>query len=349
MKRQRPVRALEVLEVLALTAATTLALPLGTAAATPVLHVTSTVTVPGVPGTGNEGQPLVAEAPDGTVYATTTSGKTQNVYSVTKAGVVKHVLTYSGADTIGELAADATYVYVGAPHGITSYKRTTGLVAEHWSLAPTPRVLTQIAVAGNRLWALQIPVGYHRAPSTLVELNPASATKVRTVNGVYDTTAIATSSSAVYYVTNRDSTVVRLSNSGVRTAAKTHLVVNQTLSGPSAIEAEALVGNAFIVRYDFGQGEDASSYVYNATSLKGPGKMLSSFLGNELAGTSIGTLQLAGQCDVAGDECVSHYSLASGAIGKKLILKYDEVSAPVGPSAALLVTKGKTVKVLRIG
>lgn len=346
MNRQRSVRPFQ---VLALTAATTLALPLGTASATPALHITSTVTVPGAPGTGDEGQPVVAEAPDGTVYATTTSGKTQHVYSVTKTGVVHDILTRTGGDPIGELAADATYLYVGAPDGIMSYRRTTGVAVHRWALTAKPRVLTQIAVAGNRVWALQIPVGYHRAPSTLIEINPASATRVRTVNGVYDTTSIATSSSAVYFVTNRDSTLVRLSNSGVRTAAKTHLVVNQTLSGPSAIEAEAVVGNAFIVRYDFGQGEDASSYVYNATSLKGPGTMLPSFLGNELAGTSIGTLQLAGQCNVAGDECVSHYSLTSGAIGEKLILRYDEVSAPVGPSAALLVTKGKTVKVLRIG
>ena len=114
-----------------------------------------------------------------------------------------------------------------------------------------------------------------------------------TKNGVYDTFDLAPSSTGVYYVTNKDTTLVHLTNAGVAASAKTHLVVNQMLSGPSAVQALFVTGNAIVVDLSFGQGTDAEIYAYNATSLQGPGKGSAFSDGAILGATTAGLLVVA--------------------------------------------------------
>src|SRR5207244_2287253 len=122
-----------------------------------------------------------------------------------------------------------------------------------WALSPTPRALSQLTVAGNRVWGLLTPVGVHRAPSSLVELDPTQLARVATVNGVADTLSIASTTTGIEYVTDKSSTLVRRTNTGMVTTAKTHLAVNLSLSGPGAIQAQLVSGGRLLVKFSAGQ------------------------------------------------------------------------------------------------
>ena len=244
--------------------------------------------------------------------------RTQSIGAVARHGAAKELLSKTGLGPTTALAADKTYLYAGSASGVDAFWRSSGALAQHWQLSPSPRALSQLVVAGNRVWGLLTPTGFARKPSSLVELDPTSPTRVRTVNGVLDTLSIAASHTGIYYVSDKDSTLVRLTNDGVRTTAKTHLVVSQFLAGPAAVQAVLVVGNSVFVRFDAGQGTDAGIYVYNASSLAGPGKRAMFNASSALGWTSLGVLEVANGPE--GDECpaqvpqqcLQHYGIGVG-------------------------------------
>lgn len=326
------------------------------AAASPTLHITSTVAVPGALNSSSTFQAISAEAPNGVVYVATRSGGKQTVWYAGVTGRAHLAATVTGQGEITALAADPTYLYVGTRLSITSYRRGTGAMVRRWPLSPTPRGLSQLAVAGNRVWGLLTPLGFTRKPSSMVELNPASATRVRTVNNVTDTFAIAANGSGIFYVTNRGGTIVHLTNAGVMTKAKTHLVVNQVLAGAAAVQALLVSGTKVVVRFDAGQGTDAGTYAYNTATLAGPGKRAMFNASSTLGKTRLGLLEVADGPE--GDECpatitqqcLMHYGVgAGGGFGPALKIPYDLSGTPLGPDPALVVVAGSKVDLLRIG
>jgi hypothetical protein len=322
------------------------------AAPTP-LQITSVAAVRGTLPGGDLGQLVAAEAPDGAVYVASLADGKQTVWSVSTAGVVHLADRVTGVGAITALAVDSTYVYVGTPQAITAYSRSNGAFTRRWALSPTPRALSQLVVAGNRVWGLLTPLGFTRKPSSLVELDPTSPARVRTVNGINDVASIAAGPSAIFYVSDKSSTLVRLTNAGVRTSASTLLTVNLELSGPGAIQAELLQGNHVIVRFAAGQGLDAVTYVYNATTLAGPGGPGVFSALSTLGNTSLGLLEATAPgengCPSTGHPCLERYAVGSGGpIPPVLTLPYDEASAPLGPLAAVVVRTGSALHVLRI-
>ncbi|BEP12021.1 hypothetical protein acdb102_03320 [Acidothermaceae bacterium B102] len=343
--------AVRILAALSLTAATLAGTAASATAATP-LTVASTVGVPGTLPGGAFSQPLAAEAPDGTVFVVTSTSGGAAVYSVSPAGVVHLADKVTGPVTA--LAADASTLYVGTRKAISSYQRSNGKLLRQWPLSPTPRGLSQLAVAGNRVWGLLTPVGIHPAPSSLVELDPTQAARVATVNGVADTERIAATTTGIEYVTAKSTTLVRRSNTGVVTSTKTLLAVNLSLSGPAAIQAEVVSAGRLFVKFSAGQGLDAVTYTYNATTLAGPlgpaAFNAEASLGVTMS-SGLGLLETAAPgdlpCTSGVHPCIARYG-SGGVSGAALSLPYDEASAPLGPVAAVVVTKGTTQKVLRL-
>ena len=335
---------------LAAAAAAAAATATSAAAATP-LTVTSTVRLPGSAPGGPLSEPIATEAPDGTVYAAAVAGGGQRVYSVSPAGVLHLADQVTGVGSITALAADASNLYVGTRQAISSYQRSNGHLLRRWVLSPTPRGLSQLAVAGNRVWGLLTPVGFHPATSSLVELDPARQARVATVNAVADTLRIAATPSGIEYVTAKSTTLVRRMNSGGVSTTRTLLAVNVTLSGPGAIQAEAVSGNRLFVKFSAGQGLDAVTYTYNATTLAGPLGPASFNADASLGVTTLGLLETAAPgdlpCTGAVHPCVARYG-PGGVSGPVLSLPHDEASVPLGPRAALVVTKGATQQVVRI-
>ncbi|BEP12022.1 hypothetical protein acdb102_03330 [Acidothermaceae bacterium B102] len=345
---------------LALTAAAALALPLATmapASAKPPIRITSIVAVnaPGPTDANDFSWPVSAEAPDGTVYLAAVIGKAQSIVADKPTGAPTTLVAATGIGTTIALAADKHDVYVGSATAINAYDRSTGALVQTWALTAKPRVLSDLVVAGDRVWALQVPVGFNRAPSTIIELDPTSATRVLTKNGVYDTFDLAASPTGIYYVTNKDSTLVHLTNAGVATSAKTHLVVNQLLAGPGAVQAMFVTGNAVVVEFSFGQGTDAEVYAYNATSLTGPGKGSSFSDGAELTATTAGLMVVANpEADICPTSftqlCLRRFALGGPAdYGNVVKLSYDEYGPILGPHAAIVVQSNNKQRVVRIG
>ena len=194
--------------------------------------------------------------------------------------------------------------------------------------------------------------GRQRArPSSLVELDPTQQARVATVNGVVDTLSIAAATNGIEYVTSKGSTLVRRTNSGVVTSKPTHLTVNLTLSGPSAVQAQVISGNTLFVKFTAGQGLDAVTYTYDAATLTGRQGPNNFSADAALGVTTLGVLAsgAAGElpCTTSLFPCLVRYG-AHGATGSTLNLAYDVSSAPLGPHAALVVTKGMAQSLLRM-
>lgn len=320
-------------------------------AATPLV-ITSTVNLPGSAPGGPFSTPIAAQAPDGTVYAATLAGGGESVFSVSATGVLHLADKVTGVGGITALAADADNLYVGTRQAISSYQRSNGRLLRRWALSPTPRGLSQLVVAGNRVWGLLTPVGVHPAPSSLVELDPTQQARVATVNGVADTQSIAAAGSGIEYVAATSTSLVRRPNAGGVTSTHTGLAVNLALSGPAAIQAQVVSGGRLVVKFSAGQGLDAVTYTYNATTLAGPLGPAAFNAEATLGVTTLGLLETAAPgdlpCTGGLHPCIARYG-SGGVSGPVLSLPYDEGSAPLGPRAALVVTKGATQKVVRIG
>lgn len=348
-RRRRLVRAL------ALTGAAGLALPVAVAtsasAAPAALRITSSVGVTGLPPAGLESPVIAAEAPDGAVYVASITGGKQTVWDSPLAGKAHIADRVTGVGVITAIAADASYLYVGTAKSVTSYRRTNGALTHRWTFKSQQSV-SQVAVAGDRVWALLTVAGNVSGPSALAEFDPSSAVRVRAVNGLVDTYAIAPTSTGVDYVTARSSTIVHLGNDGTRTTAKTHLTVNQTLSGPAAIQAELVHGNTLLLSFAAGQGLDASLFGYNATTLAGPGKPADFSAVSLLGNTSLGLLDTPGAgivgCKSPINQCIVRYG-STGSVGAALTLPYSETSGPLGPFPAVVGVSKAVLHVVRIG
>ena len=125
-------------------------------------------------------------------------------------------------------------------------------------------------MAGNRVWGLLTPVGSQPAPSSTGRARPR-----RSRPAWRPSTASPTRSrsrprpTGIDYVTSKGTTLVRRTNAGVVTSKPTHLTVNLTLSGPGAVQAQVVSGSTVFVKFAAGQGLDAVTYTYDATTLTG--------------------------------------------------------------------------------
>jgi hypothetical protein len=243
---------------------------------------------------------------------------------------------------------------VGVGRTVTAYSRTTGNVARSW---PTtlPGTLTQLVVAGDKVWGLstQTGDGGGGGPEGLVELDPSSSTPVRTVLGLSDVFSLAAGPAGVYYVTKQSSQLVEQANAGATVTAPTNQQVNLQLSGPSAIQAVAVVNGQVILQHDAGQGLDAQLNTYDATTLVGPIAQTDFSADEPLAVTAGGVFVVgnsdSGVCTATQTACVRRFSLPTGNVGDPLALPDDTIaSAVTGPYPTVVLVRGSDLHVLRI-
>lgn len=294
----------------------------------------------------------VAQAPDGAIFVAGKVASPQIIWvvdGVGPAGIAEHV-----KGPVTALAADAANLYVGVGQTVTAYSRTTGNVTRTWNTA-LPGTLTQLAVAGTKVWALSTDSGDSTpdAPNGLIELDPSSSSPVRSVTGFSGTFSIAAGPSSVYYVTKQSSELVQQTNAGATLTAPTNQQVNLQLSGPSAIQAVAVVGGQVIVQHDAGQGLDAQLNTYDAGTLVGPIAQTNFSAGEPLAVTASGPFVVGnadtGVCTANQAACVRRFSLPTGNAGDPLALPDDTIaSAITGPYPTVVLARGSDLHVLRI-
>jgi len=294
----------------------------------------------------------VAQGPDGAIFVAGKLASPQIIWVVDgtgPAGIAEHV-----KGPVTALAADAANLYVGVGQTVTAYSRTTGNLARTWNTG-LPGALTQLVVAGDKVWGLSTPSSDNSrgAPDGLIELDPSASSPVRTVAGVADTFSIAAGPSGVYYVTKQSSQLVEQTNGGATMTAPTNQQVNLQLSGPSAIQAVAVVGSQVILQHDAGQGLDAQLNTYDATTLVGPITQASFSADEPLAVTASGTFVVGnsdtGVCTANQTACVRRFSLAAGNVGDPLAMPDDTIaSAVTGPYPTVVLARGFDLHVLRI-
>ena len=245
----------------------------------------------------------VAQAPDGAIFVAGKVASPQVIWVVDgarAAGIAEHV-----QGPVTALAADAANLYVGVGQTVAAYSRTTGNVVRTWHTG-LPGTLTQLVVAGARVWGLSTPSGDNSpgAPNGLIELDPSSSTPVRTVSDFADVFSMAAGPSGIYYVTKQSSELVEQTNAGATITAPTDQQVNLQLSGPSAIQAVAVVGGQVIAQHDAGQGLDAQLNTYDATTLVGPTEQ-TTFAANEPLAVTASGLFVVGNSDTGVLRCRS--------------------------------------------
>lgn len=295
---------------------------------------------------------IVAQGPDGAIFVAGKAASPQIIWVVDggrPAGIAEHV-----KGPVTALAADVANLYVGVGQTVTAYSRTTGNVARTWNTA-LPGTLTQLVVAGTKVWGLatQTDGDTADAPNGLVELDPSSNTPVRSMTGFSGAFSIAAGSSSVYYVTKQSSELVQQTNAGATITAPTNQQVNLQLSGPSAIQAVAVVGGQLIVQHDAGQGLDAQLNTYDATTLVGPTAQTNFSADEPLALTASGLFVVGngdtGVCTASQTTCVRRFSLPAGDVGDPLALPDDTIaSAVTGPYPTVVLARGSDLHVLRI-
>jgi hypothetical protein len=294
----------------------------------------------------------VAQGPDGAIFVAGVIASPQIIWVVDgarPAGIAEHV-----QGPVTALAADAANLYVGVGQSVTAYSRTTGNVVRTWHTA-LPGMLTQLVVAGTKVWGLSTESDDNStgSPDGLVELDPSSSLLMRSVTGFADTFSIAAGPSSVYYVTKQSSELVEQTNAGATITAPTNQQVNLQLSGPSAIQAVAVVDGHVIVQHDAGQGLDAQLNTYDATTLVGPTAQTDFSADEPLAPTASGLFVVGnsdtGVCTADQAACVRRFSLPTGDIGDPLALPSDTIaSAVTGPYPTVVLARGSDLHVLRI-
>lgn len=294
----------------------------------------------------------VAQGPDGAIFVAGVVAAPQIIWvvdGVRPAAFAEHV-----RGPVTALAADAANLYVGVGQSVTAYSRTTGNVVRTWRTA-LPGTLTQLVVAGTKVWGLSTEPDDTSgdAPNGLVELDPSSSSPVRSVTGFSGTFSLAAGASGVYYVTKQSSELVEQTNDGATITAPTNQQVNLQLSGPSAIQAVAVVGGQVIVQHDAGQGLDAQLNTYDATTLIGPTAQTNFSADEPLALTASG-LFVVGNSDTAActanqTACIRRFSLPAGDVGDPLALPDDTIASTVtGPYPTVVLAVGPNLHVLRI-
>ena len=254
----------------------------------------------------------VAQAPDGAIFVAGKVASPQVIWvvdGVRPAGIAEHV-----RGPVTALAADAANLYVGVGQSVTAYSRTTGNVVRSWHPA-LPGTLTQLVVAGTKLWGLSTDSAGNSssAPEGLVELDPSSSSPVRSVTGITGAFSIAAGPSGVYYVTKQSAELVEQTNDGAAVTAPTNQQVNLELSGPSAIQAVAVVDGQVVVQHDAGQGLDAQLNAYDATTLVGPTAQTNFAADEPIAPTASGLFVVGNSdsaaCTAGQTACVRRFSL----------------------------------------
>jgi hypothetical protein len=217
-----------------------------------------------------------------------------------------------------------------------------------------PGTVSQLAVSGDRVWALY---GESDAPSPapngLAEIDPSAPKLVRTVSGMTDVFSIAAGASGVYYVTKQSTLVVERTNDGHTVSAPTKQHVDLELSGPSAIQAVAVVGGKVVVQHNAGQGLDAVLNTYDASTLAGPSADIGFSAAEQLASTPSGLFVIGNSdtnvCATTQQTCVRRFALPGGNVGDPLALLADtETSELTGPYPTVVVAAGSDVHILRI-
>jgi hypothetical protein len=318
---------------------------------TGALKVFADVTIKGAFASAETGL-TVAQGSDGALFVAGPVDSPQIIWvvdGVRPAGIAEHV-----KGPVTALAADTANLYVGVGQSVTAYSRTTGNVVRTWNTG-LPGTLTQLVVAGTRVWGLatQSDDNSTGAPDGLIELDPASSAPVRSVTGFADTFSIAAGASSVYYVTKQSSELVEQTNAGATITAPTNQQVNLQLSGPSAIQAVAVVDGHVIVQHDAGQGLDAQLNTYDATTLVGPTAQTNFSADEPIALTSSG-LFVVGNSDTAActadqTACVRRFSLPAGDVGDPLALPDNTIASTVtGPYPTVVLAVGSNLHVLRI-
>jgi hypothetical protein len=309
------------------------------------------VTIKGAFSTDETGL-TVAQGPDGAIFVAGKVASPQIIWvvdGVRPAGIAEHV-----QGPVTALAVDAANLYVGVGQSVTAYSRTTGNVVRTWHTA-LPGALTQLVVSGTKVWGLSTDSGDTSgdAPNGLVELDPASSSPVRSVTGFSGAFSIAAGASSVYYVTKQSSELVEQTNAGATITAPTNQEVNLQLSGPSAIQAVAVVDGHVIVQHDAGQGLDAQLNTYDATTLVGPTAQ-TNFSADEPLALTVSGLFVVGNSDTAActagqAACVRRFSLPIGEVGDPLALPDDTIASTVtGPYPTVVLARGSDLHVLRI-
>ncbi len=294
----------------------------------------------------------VAQAPDGAIFVAGKVASPQVIWvvdGVRPAGIAEHV-----RGPVTALAADAANLYVGVGQSVTAYSRTTGNVVRSWHPA-LPGTLTQLVVAGTKIWGLSTDSAGNSsgAPEGLVELDPSSSSPVRSVTGFTGAFSIAAGPSGVYYVTKQSAELVEQTNEGAAVTAPTNQQVNLELSGPSAIQAVAVVDGQVIVQHDAGQGLDAQLNAYDATTLVGPTAQTNFAADEPIAPTASGLFVVGNSdsaaCTAGQTACVRRFSLATGNQGDPLALPDDTLASSVtGPYPTVVLARGSDLHVLRI-
>jgi hypothetical protein len=315
------------------------------------LKVFADVTLKGGFGSAETGL-TVAQGPDGAIFVAGPVASPQIIWvvdGVGPAGIAEHV-----KGPVTGLAADAANLYVGVGQSITAYSRTTGNAVRTWHTA-LPGTLTQLVVAGTKVWGLSTESDNNStgAPDGLIELDPASSSPVRTVTGFAGAFSIAAGASSVYYVTKQSSELVEQTNAGATITAPTNQQVNLELSGPSAIQAVAVADGHVIVQHDAGQGLDAQLNTYDATTLVGPTAQ-TNFSADEPLALTVSGLFVVGNSDSAActagqTACIRRFSLPTGDVGDPLALPDDTIASTVtGPYPTVVLAVGSDLNVLRI-
>jgi hypothetical protein len=296
---------------------------------------------------------VAAQGPDGAVFVVGAIASPQIVWVVdgtSPAAVAEHV-----AGPVTALAADANNLYVGVGKSIFAYSRTTGALVHRWNQTTLFGTVNQLAVAGNRLWGLYTAPddGPPVAPAALVEIDPSSNTPVRTVTGITGAFSIAAGSAGVYYVTNSSSQVAEQTNDGRSLSAPTKQAVDLQLSGPSAIQAIAIVGGQLVLQHDAGQGLDAVLNTYDAATLAGPSTPIPFSATEQLLSTPNGLFVVGNPetsaCASGQQVCISRFSLAGGSSSTSVALPDDTLASTLtGPYPTVVVAEGSDLHVLRI-
>ena len=319
------------------------------------LSIFADVAIKGAFSTAQAGL-TAAQGPDGAVFVAGVAQQPPSpqvvwvVDGMSPAAVAEHV-----AGPVTALAADAGSLYVGVGKSVFAYSRTTGALVHTWMQAALFGTVNQLVVAGNRVWGLYTAPddGPPAAPAALVEINPSSNNPVRTVTGITGTFSMAAGTSGVYYVTNQSSQLVEQTNGGKTISAPTHQAVDLQLSGPSAIQAIAVVGGQVVLQHDAGQGLDAVLNTYDAVSLAGPSALIPFSAAEQLVSTPSGLFVIGnpdtGACVAGQQTCVRRFSLAGGNIGDPLALPDDTLATDLtGPYPSVVLGAGSDLHVLRI-
>jgi hypothetical protein len=320
----------------------------GVASAGGGLAVTSNTEIPA----SNPHNSIVAgEGPDGTVYVAVPGGATDAIDELVGAHSAKKVETVLPG-TVG-IAATKSVFFVAGPRAIASFSRATGDLERTWVV----KVSSELGVAGNmmvagdgRLWV----VGSTGHGRKVFEINPHSDA-IKSVGSGHNVFSLAVGPLGAYFVRSGGHTLVRVATNGHVATAPTHETVNETLSGPGAVQAEAVADGILLVSHAAGQGLDATLVRYSAHSLAHLSIAGTDLAHSQVVATTAGVLVLLATDDTRGCKnpavhaCVARISTKTAAALDTVKLPTGAVLSPLlGPKPAVVVAHGHHAHLTRV-